>query len=177
MKIPKTFVPDNSEKKLEDMLKKEQENKLVKEVMLSNKKYDYYCDECGKFAGSIEILSGASKKSKKYGSKSSFYPWPFPPPPEKKSKKSEIIIESFLNTATLYKDNDYLEKIVGYLEKDDLKSVLREFSGNNLAFYCPKCDKCYCGNHWSTRIVWESGGWYDYTMGKCPKGHKRMIDD
>lgn len=48
-------------------------------------------------------------------------------------------------------------------------------------FYCPKCDCSYCGDHWHTRMVFDDepgwGGWYDCTMGTCPEGHERMVED
>ena len=42
--------------------------------------------------------------------------------------------------------------------------------------YCPDCDKIYCRKHYNVNVIWDDG-YYDYSEGTCPKGHKRIIDD
>jgi hypothetical protein len=42
--------------------------------------------------------------------------------------------------------------------------------------YCPDCDKIYCWEHYSPVEEFDDG-FYDDTMGTCPEGHTRMIDD
>ncbi len=54
------------------------------------------------------------------------------------------------------------------------KLLMKEFDG--LDFYCRECDKVYCEQHYSLRPVWDDG-FYDYTVGKCPEGHERIVDD
>ena len=48
----------------------------------------------------------------------------------------------------------------------------------NTPFYCPKCDACYCGDHYFSRPVYEDAYPYlfDYTLGRCPFGHERMLE-
>lgn len=111
------------------------------------RKYDFNCDVCGRWAGSIEV------------------------------SKKELITTSFMGKTTMPKGKKFLDSIIRDVERNDIKSVLDKLLGNNLAFYCPRCDKSYCKDHWKTRMYWEDGAWYDYTMGTCPKGHERMIDD
>lgn len=52
--------------------------------------------------------------------------------------------------------------------------IAKDYDG--LDFYCPECDKIYCENHYALRPHWERD-FYDYTEGKCPNGHKRVVDD
>ncbi len=42
--------------------------------------------------------------------------------------------------------------------------------------YCPKCDKVYCHGHYYLKEIWEEG-FYDCTLGTCPQGHRRIVDD
>lgn len=44
-------------------------------------------------------------------------------------------------------------------------------------FYCPRCQKCYCKEHWRYWDVDDEDGWYDSTQGVCPAGHERMLSD
>lgn len=48
-------------------------------------------------------------------------------------------------------------------------------------FYCPECEKVYCGDHWRVEMQFEDEeglpGWYDCAYGTCPNGHRRLIDD
>jgi hypothetical protein len=46
-------------------------------------------------------------------------------------------------------------------------------------FYCPACGVSYCERHWTTHAEFddEDPGWYDHTVGVCPRGHQRIVDD
>ncbi|HEX9083402.1 MAG TPA: hypothetical protein VF836_01580 [Gemmatimonadaceae bacterium] len=44
-------------------------------------------------------------------------------------------------------------------------------------FFCPACDKCYCGVHWKRWDVFDDDGWHDSIRGACPEGHTRMLED
>ena len=43
-------------------------------------------------------------------------------------------------------------------------------------FYCPVCDRSYCGEHWSATDVFEDGV-HDSIRGICPEGHERTLED
>lgn len=130
MMIPKTFMPDNlSEERLEKLLegprKVERYNPL---------KHEFYCDICGKLAGSIEII---------FEKKNSLFFWPsFDIEP-----KSAIVIKNFPGTVKIPMYEESLELIISYLEGCNLKAILKKLNDKNLDFYCPTCDKCYCRNH------------------------------
>ena len=47
---------------------------------------------------------------------------------------------------------------------------------DGLDFYCPECDKLYCEAHYRCVPQWDEG-FYDYTLGICPEGHERIVDD
>jgi hypothetical protein len=43
-------------------------------------------------------------------------------------------------------------------------------------FWCRRCHRSYCNRHWD-RIMIMDEGFYDYTDGWCPAGHRQMLDD
>jgi hypothetical protein len=43
-------------------------------------------------------------------------------------------------------------------------------------FYCPRCDRSYCGEHWASADVFEDG-MHDSIRGTCPEGHERLLED
>lgn len=72
-------------------------------------------------------------------------------------------------------------KIFTWLDQGDLSKVHKYFKKSTdfeegIDAYCPKCDKIYCSVHYQVREIFDEG-FYDYTLGTCPKGHERMIDD
>lgn len=77
------------------------------------------------------------------------------------------------------------ERAIGAGDAGDLRQIvdtgdlraLHEFDKECAPSYCPECDACYCGEHWERWDEYEDGGWYDCTMGRCPRGHARMLDD
>jgi hypothetical protein len=44
-------------------------------------------------------------------------------------------------------------------------------------FFCPICDRCYCGEHWRRWDVFDEDGWHDSIRGVCPQGHERMLEE
>lgn len=62
----------------------------------------------------------------------------------------------------------------------DLKGLHQMFKDlfvyEGLDAYCPECDKVYCRDHYNAAEEYDDG-FYDYTYGTCPQGHRRMIDD
>jgi hypothetical protein len=44
-------------------------------------------------------------------------------------------------------------------------------------FYCPPCDRVYCGEHWRRFDVFDDDGFHDSIRGTCPTGHERMLED
>ncbi len=49
---------------------------------------------------------------------------------------------------------------------DELFKISREY----VPSYCPECRSHYCHRHWALTTIMEEG-WYECTVGQCPKGH------
>lgn len=48
---------------------------------------------------------------------------------------------------------------------------------NHVMPYCMDCALSYCEDHWHDIHEIFDDGFYDYTLGTCPKGHTHEIDD
>ena len=55
-------------------------------------------------------------------------------------------------------------------------AALRRIDWELAPFYCPDCAQNYCRADWRTYVLLDEG-FYDCTMGRCPRGHEHMIDD
>jgi hypothetical protein len=46
-------------------------------------------------------------------------------------------------------------------------------------WWCPECEKSYCGEHWSHWAVDDPdyASWLDHVQGWCPHGHGRKLED
>ena len=55
-------------------------------------------------------------------------------------------------------------------------AALRRIDWELAPFYCPDCAQNYCRADWRTYVLFDEG-FYDCTMGRCPRGHEHMIDD
>ncbi|HMF30374.1 MAG TPA: hypothetical protein VKK79_03105, partial [Candidatus Lokiarchaeia archaeon] len=59
----------------------------------------------------------------------------------------------------------------------DLHQLVKEMGNfEGIDAYCPDCDAIYCREHYNAREEYDEG-FYDDTIGICPRGHRRMIDD
>lgn len=72
------------------------------------------------------------------------------------------------------------EKVFPLLESGRVGEVhellLPDTSGCGLDAWCPPCGKVYCRRHLRLEQVWD-GSFYEETLGTCPRGHKRTVDD
>lgn len=84
---------------------------------------------------------------------------------------------SFTSKLTLPVPPASAERVRGAIAAADIRD-LYDFDLEVACFYCPECDACFCGEHWEHWPVFDDeDGWYDYTHGRCPKGHERMLED
>jgi hypothetical protein len=43
-----------------------------------------------------------------------------------------------------------------------------------IPFYCPRCDRSFCEDHWNLKPTFDWG--FDHYSGTCPVGHPHFID-
>ncbi|MHA1339254.1 MAG: hypothetical protein ACTSRZ_04345 [Promethearchaeota archaeon] len=145
-----TDIPGESGKKIDSIEQKE----YIPIKKISDRHYQFICSVCGKVA--TEIKNAQSLLS------------------------DDIVWKYFGLMFGRELDEYYYPVIISYLENSDLKGLHEFFKDKvvheGLDAYCPECNKIYCKRHYSLEIVYDEG-FYDYTMGTCPEGHKRIVDD
>jgi hypothetical protein len=127
---------------------------IEKVIKVSNTEYHLPCSVCGKI--SVECKLG-------YG---------------RFDKQKSLVYSGITHSRSLSKS--LANKLFILLKKEDLQGV-HSFMEEYLCFegmdaYCPECDEIYCWEHYNARVEFDDG-FYDCTMGECPAGHRRMIDD
>jgi hypothetical protein len=93
-----------------------------------------------------------------------------------KDNKSTMFISSFTGNVQSHIPPRAVSGAHKALSEGDVKTLYMmdiEFT----PFYCPRCQKCYCREHWRYWDVDDENGWYDSTRGVCPVGHERMLSD
>jgi predicted RNA-binding Zn-ribbon protein involved in translation (DUF1610 family) len=88
-----------------------------------------------------------------------------------------VIVDYFGGTAWYAADTVTFERISAILGGDaaDPVSLLR-LNRDLAPFYCPDCGANYCRADWRA-VTDVNKGFRDRTVGACPAGHKRVIDD
>jgi hypothetical protein len=52
--------------------------------------------------------------------------------------------------------------------------ALRALDQSWVPFYCPRCDRSFCTEHWSLKPIFNWA--FDHYSGTCPAGHPHFID-
>ena len=75
----------------------------------------------------------------------------------------------------MYVIGDWPAAAIAALRNQDARAlcaVNSEFA----PFWCRTCEKSYCADHWLKQDIFDEG-FYDYTAGVCPEGHRQMLMD
>lgn len=89
--------------------------------------------------------------------------------------RSTLLISSPLRSfALLCKGLETVIELVQQKRFRILHDSLADYDG--LDGYCPQCNAMYCSDHWIYTPNWDDC-FYDDTVGCCPKGHSRIVDD
>jgi hypothetical protein len=89
-----------------------------------------------------------------------------------------LVVDYFLgSTAWHAADAQTLGAVQALINEGPVDPMaLRQVDWELAPFYCPDCELNYCGKDWRTYVLFDEG-FYDCTMGRCPKGHDHMVDD
>jgi hypothetical protein len=93
-----------------------------------------------------------------------------------KDDRSMVVVSSFTGVVRVPVESHAASRAQTALASGNAQTLYNldlEFA----PFYCPRCQKCYCQDHWRYWDVDDEDGWYDSTRGSCPVGHERMLSD
>lgn len=88
----------------------------------------------------------------------------------------EVVVSSFVGRIEFQIRREALPAFESALSKGSAQALF-EIDPESAPFYCPKCEACYCSEHWAYWDVIEEDGWLDSTRGTCVQGHERMLSD
>ena len=127
---------------------------IARIIKVSDSEYHLPCSVCGKI--SVEYKIGFGRFD----------------------EQESLVYSGITHSRSLRKD--LANELFKILENENLLRVHQFMQKNHsiegLDAYCPKCDKIYCWEDYNAREEYDDG-FYDCTMGECPIGHRRMIDD
>lgn len=112
----------------------------------------YACDLCGAEAGRIEARPDGARIA--------------------------VTVTGVSGTMTVWRAADDLPRAEAAM-RGGLRT-LYDYDAEWASFYCPACARAYCRKHWRLEMQFEHDhlpGWYDFTYGTCPEGHRRIVDD
>jgi hypothetical protein len=116
------------------------------------------CAQCGRAAAEIALLpatvTGAS-------------PW---------QTRDRLERTDFLGTLTKFGAAEALVALFDAIDQGDFATAA-SLDDDFVAFHCTACDQVYCDTCWRLSPPVFDAGFYDYTLGTCPRGHEQVVDD
>ena len=125
----------------------------------------FRCAACGEMAAVVKVVPAGR-------------PADMGPPLGRQSRRRDgIVVDYFGGTAWKLAEAPVYRAVREILngERPD-PAALRRIDWELAPFYCPDCGQNYCRADWRTHAASDQGS-YDRTMGRCPHGHRQMIDD
>ena len=100
-----------------------------------------------------------------------------PPIGERRPEADGVVIDDWLGTSWQEVDPATQAMIDGVLGSDEPDAgALHAIDWELAPFWCRSCRRSYCRDHWQRMVIMDEG-FYDYSDGICPAGHRQMIDD
>ena len=76
---------------------------------------------------------------------------------------------------TISAAGDWADAAATALRRRDAK-MLSEIDREFVPFWCIRCERSYCKNHWQTSTSYDAG-FFDCVEGVCPRGHRQVLMD
>jgi hypothetical protein len=92
------------------------------------------------------------------------------------ASSGHVTRESFTSRLEMGVSSDQFARLTSAIPARDARA-LHTIDLEIASFYCPRCDACYCGDHWKRWSRFDDDGWHDSIRGLCPQGHERMLED
>lgn len=125
----------------------------------------FRCAKCGEVAGVVRVARAGTTVDMG------------PPIGLQTFDDDALVVDYFLGTSTSFADAVKMDTVQEIVVSDTPDPVaLRQVDVDLAPFYCPDCGVNYCSADWAKYPTFDDG-FYDYTMGICPNGHRHMIDD
>jgi hypothetical protein len=125
----------------------------------------FRCAACGEMAGVVKVARAGTTVDMG------------PPLGRETYDRDAVVVDYFLGTTSKFAGAGTLDAAQEILRGDAPDPVaLRRIDWELAPFFCPDCDLNYCSADWHTYVLLDEG-FYDCTMGTCPREHRHMLDD
>lgn len=128
----------------------------------------FRCAQCGEVAGVVRVARADTPVDMG------------PPLGSEAYAQNGLVLDFFLGTAWQAETGEILDSVQALIDQGNVDPLaIREISWRLweiTPFYCPDCGLNYCSKDWDTFVLLDEG-FYDCTIGTCPKGHRHMLDD
>lgn len=116
----------------------------------------FWCAECGRPAGTLTLVRRH--------------------PPDLVGRTGPtLVLTTFLGSMAPPVAVDECEGVRDALDRGDAAAFFKRDS--ELApFWCPQCERVYCGSHWQQETLVDDG-FFDCITGTCPREHHRTLWD
>ena len=131
----------------------------------ANGAVSFRCAACGELAGVVRATPAGAPAGMG------------PPLGTITSDHDGMIVDQFIGTAWVAASRATVDAVQALIDEGNVDPLtLRDINWELAPFYCPDCQLNYCRGDWHVDIVFDEG-FYDYTMGTCPHGHRYVVDD
>lgn len=132
------------------------------------------CKLCGRFATKITLLPTAVPHPKSGSTELKWLGLADPLPPSQVGAPA-MVVQSVACGLRWALEQPKFEQVYPLVESGN-SDALFQLDCEYLPSYCYPCSCHYCADHWVSRIEFDDG-FYDCTVGFCPQGHRRLLDD
>lgn len=92
-------------------------------------------------------------------------------------ERDAVVVDYFHGTVGKIVDPETLDAVREIITSDEPDPVaLRRIDWDIVPYYCPDCDLNYCWADWNAVVLFDEG-FYDCSIGTCPRGHRHTVDD
>ncbi len=125
----------------------------------------FRCAACGEVAGVVKVARAGTTVDRG------------PPLGRETYDRDAMVVDYFFGTASRFADAATLDAVQDIVSTDAPEPVaLRQIDSELAPFYCSDCKLNYCRADWKTFPIFDDG-FYDYTIGTRPSGHRHTVDD
>ena len=116
------------------------------------------CARCGRSAAEVALLPGSEHGDSAW------------------RHRDRLERTDFMGSLIRFGEAESLTQLFEAICRQDFAAA-RKIDPDFVSFHCLPCSRAYCQACWQMDAPVFDEGFYDYTMGVCPEGHRQIVDD
>ncbi|WP_344949816.1 hypothetical protein [Actinomadura miaoliensis] len=132
---------------------------------MSERGVAFRCAECGEVAATVRLQPREGPVNMG------------PPLGYQRQPRDGAVLDGFLGTVWHAIERLTYDEMAWFVAQERPDAAwLRAKDWQLAPFYCRHCELNYCRADWHPQVRFDEG-FYDCTVGHCPRGHQQTIDD